>query len=441
MCTFLRLTGLSLALAAIIVSGAFAQTGYRSQYEYGEARFAIDAVDFRAPQTGLRTLEIYYKIFYDALSYQKTLQGYEAQYEVAVVVEGQGGAQIEGLIREGDIKLDTYAQTRQSLDFIVNLLTVAIDEQDVMVRAVLTDKLSGKTLEVKKELKKRAYWGKYATLSRVEFAREVSPADKESKFNKASLRVIPSVCRIFGGDFDSLLTYYQEIYPGETETSFLKVISRIYHHTRGFVYSDTVEYGEISDVKYEVRTINVANLLPGDYELEVRLEGRRGKLYDKLIEEFELELTAETVFRNDYVIAVEMLKYLATKDELNRLKKAKTPEERRRLWDEFWRARSDGSDSRQNPSKEEYFRRVRHSNRYFSAMKKEGWKTTRGMIYITYGEPDEVDDHPFELAEKPYQVWSYYRLNPPRKFIFVDRWGDGNYELQPPYNGLDWRDE
>jgi hypothetical protein len=71
-------------------------------------------------------------------------------------------------------------------------------------------------------------------------------------------------------------------------------------------------------------------------------------------------------------------------------------------------------------------------------MKKEGWKTTRGMIYIMYGEPDELEDYPFELSRKPYQVWLYYRLSPPRKFLFIDEWGTGDYELQPPYNGLDW---
>jgi GWxTD domain-containing protein len=36
-----------------------------------------------------------------------------------------------------------------------------------------------------------------------------------------------------------------------------------------------------------------------------------------------------------------------------------------------------------------YFQRVESANRYFTEYK-EGWKTDRGMIYVIYGQPDEV---------------------------------------------------
>lgn len=431
----------AIAVIACLVLGtisASAQTGFRSKYDYGEPRFAIEAVIFRSDREGLYTLEVYYKIFYNALSYKKTPLGYLAEYEVGIVVEDGGGGQIEGLIREGKIQVDSYAETRRTTDFIINLVTVTLAQQDISITAVLTDKTSLNEHKAQVDVNNRDYWNKYPTLSGVEFAREVDEATRDSKFNKGDMRVIPSVARLFGGDRDSLLVYYQEVYPGKTNIKYAKVVSRIYHRNKGFVYADTIDYGEINDIKRELHTIDVSDLMPGDYELEIRLEGRRGKVYDKLIEEFELELTAESIFRNDFEMAVEMLKYLATKAERDKLKDAKTADERKRLWDEFWQLRGDKPKARENPTREEYFRRVRHANRYFSFMKKEGWKTTRGMIYITYGEPDEVEDHPFELATKPYQVWLYYRTSPPRRFLFIDEWGDGNYELQPPYNGLDW---
>jgi GWxTD domain-containing protein len=420
------------------VSQLWAQTGFRPENEFGEARFAIDVVDFRSENEGLHRLEIYYKIFYDALSYQKLQDEYAASYEIALIVEDKNGNQIEGIIKEGTIRVKSFTETRRSTDFIINLITVNLDEQDIIIKAILTDRLSGASKEIKRELKKREYWKKYPAISRLQFCREALPATRPSKFNKADLRVIPSVTRLFGGDRDSSLTFYQEVYPGESNVKYVKVVTRIYSHVKGHVYSDTISYGEVKDVIREVHNINITNLRPGDYEVEVRLEGRRGRLYDKDVAEFELELTGESMFRNDHKTAIEMLKYLATRTEHKQLKKAKTDEERRILWDEFWALRDNLTHDRENPTKSEYFRRIRHSNRNFSFMKKEGWKTTRGMIYVTYGEPDEVDDHPFELATKPYQVWLYYRLTPPRKFLFIDEWGDGNYDLQPPYNGLDW---
>lgn len=435
--TFAPIAFTIILIVALTITAA-AQTGYNTEKELREDRFAIDAADFRADQQGLSTLEIYYKIFYDGLSYQKMADGYQADYEVAISVEGDNDQQIEGIIRDGSIKVKTFAETRRPNDFVINMASVKLDKQDVTVRAALTDKVGERVYRKEQEYKERDYWDKYPSLSRIEFCREITPSEKESKFNKNDLWVIPAVTRQFGGDFDSTLTFYQEIYPGKTDVKYTKVITRVYHRVKGFVYADTVDYGDIKENLHEAKTINVADLMPGDYELEVRLEGRRGKVYDKIIEEFELLLTAETMYRTDFDLAVDMLKYLATKQEQKDLKKASTPAERRERWDEFWQLRDQYEHNRENPTKEEYFRRVRHADRYFSVMKKDGWKTTRGMVYITYGEPDEVEDYPFELATKPYQVWLYYRLSPPRKFVFIDEWGDGNYELQPPYNGIDW---
>jgi GWxTD domain-containing protein len=47
-----------------------------------------------------------------------------------------------------------------------------------------------------------------------------------------------------------------------------------------------------------------------------------------------------------------------------------------------------------------YFRKVELANQYFSSYK-EGWKTDRGMIYIVFGQPDEV----FKFSDR--EVWYY----------------------------------
>lgn len=47
-----------------------------------------------------------------------------------------------------------------------------------------------------------------------------------------------------------------------------------------------------------------------------------------------------------------------------------------------------------------YFRRVELANKFFTSFK-EGWKTDRGMIYIVFGEPDEV----YRFGDR--EVWTY----------------------------------
>ena len=50
-----------------------------------------------------------------------------------------------------------------------------------------------------------------------------------------------------------------------------------------------------------------------------------------------------------------------------------------------------------------------------------------GGIFILYGEPDDIDKHPFDLGYTAYEIWYYF--NPKMTFYFEDRHGIGNYEL------------
>ena len=44
-----------------------------------------------------------------------------------------------------------------------------------------------------------------------------------------------------------------------------------------------------------------------------------------------------------------------------------------------------------------------------------------------YGQPDEIERHPFEIDTYPYEIWYYYSLR--LTMLFVDRDGDGDYRL------------
>lgn len=57
-----------------------------------------------------------------------------------------------------------------------------------------------------------------------------------------------------------------------------------------------------------------------------------------------------------------------------------------------------------------YFKRVEYANYYFSSFK-EGWKTDRGMIYIVFGPPSEVQ------VDGQEEIWGY--KNPRQEFYFL----------------------
>lgn len=82
---------------------------------------------------------------------------------------------------------------------------------------------------------------------------------------------------------------------------------------------------------------------------------------------------------------LEPLRYITTKKEYNTLESSR---HMKSSIDSFWIA-TGGSQERARELISAYYGRVEIVNTHFSTYK-EGWKTDRGMVYIIYGEPQNV---------------------------------------------------
>jgi GWxTD domain-containing protein len=129
-------------------------------------------------------------------------------------------------------------------------------------------------------------------------------------------------------------------------------------------------------------------------------------------------------------LAIEQLRYIAKDNEISKIQDATTMEEKQRLFLEFWKKRDPNPNTPRNERMEHYYARVEYANKHFSHFM-EGWRTDMGMVYITFGPPNNVERHPFDIDSKPYEVWSYYDIN--YSFVFVDQTGFGDYRLTTPY--------
>ncbi|MBN2226632.1 MAG: GWxTD domain-containing protein [candidate division Zixibacteria bacterium] len=231
--------------------------------------------------------------------------------------------------------------------------------------------------------------------------------------------------------------YYFEIYQGRDGRENVFIDTRILDHKYDPVYYDTLTSVFSDRTIRQIRHVTLSGIPSGDYYLDIILRGRRNKDVDHVRTPFRISWSPEALYRNDFKTALRQLEYIAESDELDKLKAAATPEERMNAWNNFWLRRDPTPNTARNEAKEDYYRRIEYTNRYFSLLGKEGWRTDRGRIYIQYGEPDQIEDFPFEAASQfAYQVWYYYQIGIQRKFTFVDRWDDGDYRLQYPYDGI-----
>lgn len=171
-----------------------------------------------------------------------------------------------------------------------------------------------------------------------------------------------------------------------------------------------------------VEQLDLSNLVSGDYKIRVYFE--KSKDFKEKI----LPFYGIYIFTNeDFYMVVDALYYFADPKDIDSLRLAPI-NKRKEYWEKFWRKRDPSPDTPQNEFEEEFLRRFYYANENFGVYT-PGYRTARGRIYILYGEPDEIERHPFEVDSYPYEIWYYY--NKKLKFVFVDKKGVGEYELVP----------
>jgi GWxTD domain-containing protein len=78
---------------------------------------------------------------------------------------------------------------------------------------------------------------------------------------------------------------------------------------------------------------------------------------------------------------------------LNQLRGAKAAD-RGRLWRQFWELTDPMPETPENEALDRYFTRIAIANDQFRDEAGEGWRTDRGEVFITLGEPDQVYETP-----------------------------------------------
>jgi GWxTD domain-containing protein len=136
----------------------------------------------------------------------------------------------------------------------------------------------------------------------------------------------------------------------------------------------------------------------------------------------------------------EDVAYIITDQERAVYNSLQTAEERDKFIEQFWLRRDPTPGTPENEFKEEHYRRIAYVNEHFSrADGIPGWKTDRGRVYITFGPPDEIEDHPGGNATTavPFQQWRYKHIEGIGNDImieFVDPAVNGQYRMttDPP---------
>lgn len=388
--------------------------------------FHFDVVNVASPvDTNLSRLNVYVKIAHDELSFVKTDSGYLAQYEISMVLFDEQGEQAAGSIIPRHILVQDYDATNSRTDFDITEASFDVKPSEYRLAIGLMDMETRKTGNRKTKVAARDFHNLPLAVSGVTL---VSSVEEDST---GIIDYRPEVSDAQQGVKRGLHAYF-EIY-SRTNSDSVKI-----DYTIRNSQNETVLKGSYWKKKTGVRTTEALNLRteelqPGKYVL--RLTVSDGILKDYAEKMFNATWSGLPPTISDLELAIEQLRYIATREEWNRFKKAK-PEEKAQLFREFWERRDPTPGTPVNEAMDEHYRRVQYANENFSGFQ-EGWKTDMGMVYIILGPPDDIERHPFDVDSKPYEIWYYYTIN--RQFIFVDENGFGEYRLYNPYALWDWQ--
>ncbi|GBE28887.1 hypothetical protein BMS3Bbin03_02840 [bacterium BMS3Bbin03] len=230
---------------------------------------------------------------------------------------------------------------------------------------------------------------------------------------------VPIVSNRFSKNFFAFFTV------GKTDPKDFNLLFQIKNRENGKIFQrDTLLIsGEKRFFKFSPM-VRVDSLISGKYVAEVSV------LHAKNVkpERTPFEVAKAMEFKNAKQLdqAVEVLVYIASSDQLEAMKQAKSFAEKKKLFDAFWERVDPAPGTELNELQTEYYRRVRYANEHFGVAGHDGWKTDRGKTYILYGPPDSVERQ-FDERTREYEIWRYNKLG--RSFVFFDQFGDGNYRL------------
>ncbi len=293
------------------------------------------------------------------------------------------------------------------------------------------------------------------TLSDIELSTSITPVQQKSDnpFYKNGLIVLPNPSGFYYEDSENLY-FYIESYNLNTypENSYYKIqyfLTDPVGQKPASVFPVQLKRPVRGENKVEFGALRISDLPSGTYFLNFELldstdqvlASREKKFYmyntipasdsasvqDYNAQYLQSEFTTLTEKECDQ--EYKFMNYLLNADMKALYKSSVSPEDKRQALFSIWKRYDSNPVTVFNEFRHDYLKRIEYVNNQFSVMKREGWETDRGRVYLIYGPPNYIDRYPSEPEIKPYEIWHYYELQGGVEFVFGDIIGLGDYQL------------
>lgn len=407
-------------LTALVINCAFSQ---KERTEENLPIFNLDALNFYSPDSTRTRLDIYVEVPFSRLEFKKTKgeNKYSSDFDLSIEIKNSNNVSVLNKVYKENIttpKVDIEYLASNSSIIIKNIY---LQPGQYKLTASIYEKSTKNSYEVTKDFTMKDFLASPVSLSDVMIVSKVT-YDKDRK------QLTPDVSR----NISELDTFYMFFFVYKnSEEPKIDVTYKIFDSKDNIVYSgiDILDFNSgLDNINQMFIPVSLNNLSFDKYKIEINAAGSQTTAVTTshvISESGNFPLSLDNI---DELIS--QLQYIANEKELDNMEKAKTKGEKQKKFIEFWKSKDPSPNTKSNEAMLEYYRRMKYADKQFSTVYSKGWKSDMGMVYIIFGNPSNIERHPYEMDAKPYEVWDYYDIN--RQFIFVDKTGFGDFRLVTP---------
>ncbi len=413
----------------------FAQQS-KFEFEFDYAQFAYDE--------GSNFIEFYYSFDQNSLLHEKT--------DSSVILEGILEVQISDSAIQNEIIKQEWIISHEIFDdeekgkSLVGVVSFVLPKGIYKCVVVGKDAPNSSINRAYTEyIRVEPFIGGNISISDIQLASKIiqNNANSSSIFYKNSYEVVPIPGSIFGEN-QPVVFHYFELYNLNVikHQEAVRLNTIVVNSLGNPVFNKSKMIKPSAGSRVEVGTVIVHKLPTDTYTLIIALIdsiGNYGVTSSKRFYVYNPSIAVEQTtpeglsgaFLSHFGVMseeetddlFEKSRYIATVSELDQYKKLTSIEGKREFLYQFWKLRNPNPLDDRNTHYLNYLSRIEASNQQFSTLGRTGWKTDRGRVLITYGEPNDIERFPSQTDVRPYEIWHYHDIEGGVIFVFADLTG------------------
>lgn len=413
---------ISLKIALLLI---FSISSINAQYKKPKTDlFNLDVLNFYSSEGTRSRVDIYIEIPLKNIEFKKskTLKNtFVSSFDLNIDVKDASGNIIYNNVSKDEVTTQEIGQEFLMHNSQILTRNIFLPPGNFEIIVSMLENSTKKRTEQSRKITVNDFYSPPLSISNVMVVSKLTSTDGRKV-------ITPDVSRNIS-DVDTFYLFYYIYNNNPGEVIAINCLIKDADNKEVFNINETLDQTSVYTFQNQIfMAFPTNNLSFGNYSVEITAASNSSNAaaqsyFQNISYDFPLPL-------NQIDVLIDQLQYIAKSDEISYIKKGKTLAEKQKRFLEFWKKKDPSPNTKRNETMQEYYKRIAEADKRFSTVYTPGWKTDMGMVFIIFGEPNNIDRHPYDMDQKPYEIWQYYQDN--KEFIFVDNTGFGDYRLITP---------